>query len=551
MAWDQIGWNDLARQANDFLNTGVSNDAVIDGQSGLASPSVDGCSRSDQCGSGFACVNGECVQVSGGYSSGGNTSGNLSSPTTAPNSATGCDPDNPDSVCGSATGATNCQVPGCDNDNKIPDKADCCGERCCRFSGAGVQCFCGPCPPPSGCSAFCTDYFAANGTNAAGCSNQKGVGNVCDECQYCDVINFDGQCMPKTGITTPCWCDSGEGCGDCEKCDTDPASFTYAKCVSAPGECQSCATKYNHKCPCGTIIPEKTVCKNAAAGGLPVSGLLDFELREECDKICETDPCKGTCTSAWYPEDSIPTCPRGASCTEIDSSFIFVDGEGTRIKLIQTCDKLNVPDECKFADCSCHNECAYCEQCVDGTCVPDPQCACSDSRFENGLGIYRITYLYCDNQVDLYDCRDGGFQGNAFGREPGCEERVFSMLNVGSFDANVRGARVEVGGTSAYNLVCGPVFNRNTVDYTAFTIYALLSGGWQVVESFDLSNGTLENTFEFLPGTRNAYYQLVGIEFTPYGVNPDWTGGSSEPLYIPTGDARPADLTDCGSDPAP
>jgi hypothetical protein len=198
----------------------------------------------------------------------------------------------------------------------------CCGAgRCCRYSGFGVQCYCGGCPPPiETCSKFCTAYQASNGFAAAGCTPE----NTCDECESCG----DSGCVPKT--SGPCWCESGN-CGRCEACTES-----------------------------GTCVDDSANCARPSPDPDP-----------DPDPS-PVDPCAGTCSTITVCGDQPdPVCPSKNSCRQ--SGDITVGSQNCR--LFEQCDKSDVPAECGFCDCNCDNDCPDCQVCnSSGVCVPDPSC---------------------------------------------------------------------------------------------------------------------------------------------------------------------------------
>ena len=201
----------------------------------------------------------------------------------------------------------------------------CCGAgRCCRYSGFGVQCYCGGCPPPlETCSKFCTAYQASNGVAAAGCTAE----NTCDECESCGSSG----CVPKT--SGPCWCENGS-CGRCEAC------------------------------------AESGTCVDDSANCVPTSPDPDPD-----PDPSPVDPCAGTCSTITVCGDQpAPPCPPGSSCR---TSGTITVGDRT-CTLTEICDKNNVPDECKDCDCNCNDDCPDCKICNDnGNCEPDPVCTSS------------------------------------------------------------------------------------------------------------------------------------------------------------------------------
>jgi len=369
------GYSDFFRkrssQAQSFLATGSLKYNPLP----VAGSNITGCYDSSDCASGWACIGGGCVKEESGSADGsGNTSGCGNG---------GADGSLP-GQCGAGTtsyltldkdlakvyqkaldnlkpgdvllrtaldGGTigngliglslngKCLKTGCSGlATTLGTNDACCGAgRCCRFTGFGVQCFCGECPPPpQRCSKFCTSYLSANGTSAPGCTGE----NTCDECSSCtDLGGFAGTaCIPKSG-SGPCWCGDGIGrsCTTCEKCDEDgTCSSDFANCVPTP---------------LPPIVEDE---------GTP-----------------EADPCAGVCTTLTVCDsEPDPPCPPKSSCRQ--SGTITVGSRTCR--LFEQCDKSGVPAECGFCDCNCDDDCPSCQLCgSNGKCYPDPDCpSCND-----------------------------------------------------------------------------------------------------------------------------------------------------------------------------
>ena len=506
MSWDQLGWNDQAKKANDFLDNGGFTDVVRNLDQLAQTPLNAECVQSSQCAGGYGCVNGKCVQISGGLTSARSGNGNISGPGFNPDSEANCDPTDPESVCGAATGATTCSKPGCDNDNKIPDPEECCGERCCRASAFGVECFCGPCPGPTGCSEFCTDYSNANpGELAAGCTDGL-YGNVCDECQFCDVIHFDGQCQPKT-IDLPCWCDEGARCGDCEKCTRDPAdTVNYGKCRNAPEDCLSCTTIYNYRCPCNRILQEVTACRNATESGLVGASLARAEAERQCDAICEDegDPCAGVCTSRSYTGDA-PPCPSGYTCTVTGS----ITAGGVTYTQRTDCNMNDVPPQCKECDCNCHDDCPECTICINGICEEDPLC-CSNHRYDYGCGVYVISYTSV-TETDAYrSCSDNHITTPA------------NVTNItGNTTINACGMRYEIHPTKLTQS-CGALDTSGGVLTKYFITFKQTNPGdaWTETGYRQTYDGHWVNPYDKIDGSKRSTIIITGVTFDGNPVQP-------------------------------
>lgn len=411
--WDFGGRTTRQQAANDFLNTGNFNTAF----GGTA------CRGSGDCASGFACVNGRCVQKGSQESSTGGTCGEgVGGGGCGGNSVTISD--NLGQVIASGDVVTSqgtasgtiyktfawtpvysddgCTVTGCSleqcgggMDGDCPQ-----GERSCRYGASGaINCFCGD-PEPSGCSIFCTAYSASSGEVAAGCS-----GLACDECSYCEEIfvSASGICKPRNS-GSPCHC-KNEPIPACHKCDEN------GTVVPDEGSCQECITIHNYACDnCGerrTI--SRTCCRPVGIDGLSLTNKCQSELQQACDGLCpppdETEPppasaCLGVnCVSRVIcgPGSCPPLPPNAPGRNNIQSGCIEAGGNGCT--LYYECDVSNLPPECGECDCNCNNDCPDCQLCgTDGKCYPDPSCCEDDDMYIR----YKRTYKRWDYQVSSY-----------------------------------------------------------------------------------------------------------------------------------------------------
>lgn len=352
------------------------------------------CTDSSQCASGYACVDGECVSVSGAPGSSNTTpsypsSGSPGTPTGgSPSSGpgivypprgsgyparggsgggsgglSGCGQDpypgsgnNNTSPCtpGTSNTPSKCTKTGCGGNGGNDGLAtDCCGEdRCCRYSGSGVQCWCGACPPlEKPCNVWCDQFKSATGDLYSGCDEEV----VCDECSECGI---ESRCTPNT-FDAPCWCEQSE-CNSiaCTTCGEDGI------CRQNCNDCMY-SWKRDYQCPCGTVTQQ---CRFSACD----TNVLHCAV-PDCSSACgeEPDPCEGECYGQSFCDSTPPPCPPGSSCT--DNGTISAGGSTCYIRTV--CDKTNVPEKCKECDCNCDNDCVDCEICnAAGVCVPDPAC---------------------------------------------------------------------------------------------------------------------------------------------------------------------------------
>jgi len=307
------------------------------------------CFGSNQCASGWACVQGVCKPLlsnSGSYSSGcGGTTGG--------GAGGGC------ASAGSAV-FDGCTISGCGG-----CASDCPGIRSCRYDAYGtVNCFCGE-VKDQGCSSFCTSYTQSTGETADGCS-----GLACDECSYCDYsfVSASGSCKKKTDCSAPCHC--SQNCvPDCYTCNQ------AGEMVPAPENCKQCYTVYKD-CSCTRVT--KTCCYSLAEAQVGLSGYTRCLNSINCANACPDspapeDPCRGECTSeiAYY---DLGTCvaasppPPEPGYYHVKTGCIQATGVGKVAVLYDKCNTSKVPDKCKEAECSCNSDCKYPEQCIQGTC---------------------------------------------------------------------------------------------------------------------------------------------------------------------------------------
>lgn len=355
--WQSHNTTNRINDALSFIRTGSTRG------NNLYVPNVrQGCQDSSRCASGWSCVGGYCQQnVPSGGEGDGDTSGCGGNGGSDGGSGGG-------GGCGASTasGASSgkCTKTGCGSN----DGSDCCGERCCTFSGGSgnlvVSCLCGRCPPPpNSCNQFCDNYLKANGESAEGCSGE------CSECEECEQNTAIGEiathrCQPKGD--GPCWCPQSSCTGECEKCGDDGI------CRDDCRNCQRCVS-IDIDCGCEMIT---TRCCQAACESESDLDSCRAKAQATCDQRCppgpEGDPCEGECKTITVCDGNPPPCPPKSTCTSAGS----IDAGGQTCDLIKVCDQSEVPDDCEECDCNCANDCPSCEICDEATggCVPDPQC---------------------------------------------------------------------------------------------------------------------------------------------------------------------------------
>lgn len=410
MTWGRNSFQDRVDAAMDFINSGrtdsyrsTSGGWIGDNGGNWANQGGTLCTSSSQCGSGYSCIGGRCIPPteSGSGSGGGTGSGN---------SSASCPPDPspvpppPDQDCGT-TGPTSdagpCSSPGCGGAGGGGGNGyaeECCGTRCCRIGGFGVQCYCGDCPPPGRCQEYCDAFYKVNYRQAEGCSKPT----ICSECEYCSTIAPFALCRPyQSG--GPCHCGGSNGCsGQCETCKED------GTCEYNCNNCTSCITLYNQLCNC--LSGPRYVTIRCCTSTCNENNLSFVKCREDgCNNpsVCpptdppKSDPCKGDCytrtccVEGGPPEcdfppcvqpPSCPPCPPNSSCRNL--GYISAGDETCYIE--EVCDKSNVPDSCGECDCNCQDDCPDCQYCdANGTCQPDPDCCDEEDEYL----LYKRTWL--------------------------------------------------------------------------------------------------------------------------------------------------------------
>jgi len=386
--WDRTLGNARMDAALDFITSGnfdrvnAYGVGVFDTGGGANNLNPSRCRTSSDCGVGYMCGDGACRRSSStGTSTGGGTSNGRTDincptdliddidPTTSPPGGGSCGGGG--GGRGGGTVAGPCTKPSCGGTTSSGSGgggggADCCGQRCCRTIGAGavstVQCFCGPCPPPGRCQKWCDSFYKSNGRQAEGCSDAL----TCSECEACVTGTglWTAKCIPTSG--TPCWCEFGARCVECETCQED------GTCEYNCANCETCYIQYNVPCSCGYFNIECCVStcdeysishKSCSEGG--------------CAKACGDppggDPCAAKCdttTVCGSPGSGLPDCPPGYKGT---GSITTHHGGGD--VSCRLCEKCKLPPECEPCDCNCHDECPDCQICnAEGKCVPDPAC---------------------------------------------------------------------------------------------------------------------------------------------------------------------------------
>ena len=199
------------------------------------------CTSTQQCASGYACVNGYCVQLQY-YEYGDGSSSSCGS---------GAEEGSLPPAC-NLGGYSSCQSePNCGDGY---DPTECCGSIFYTGvgGGLGIIALCnGKEKEGTRCNVFCTSYYEITGIVLSGCSDVI----ICnDGCTFCSSTTlYDATCQPLANA--PCYCEQSR-CGECEVCNTDTTSSDFGLCgISATGTdtCQICE-EIEYKCPCGQVI---------------------------------------------------------------------------------------------------------------------------------------------------------------------------------------------------------------------------------------------------------------------------------------------------------
>lgn len=342
------------------------------------------CTSSNECGSGFSCIDGRCTQDTEGGSGGSANAGD-------------CGADGKD--CGTPRG---CSLPSCSMDGSMDEKLDCCADDVIYEENHKTGKVEARCPANQVCNQYCTDYYQANAATRFGCSLMdeygRAGGNICGSCESCGFL-FDTSenvsCIPKLQLKedAPCWCDKGARCDICEPCQyQDSDAGDYGLCLAyedrndAPDDCKECVEMTDPECPCGiSLSGTYKACKvygnNVYSD--PVRGLQTF-IQRECEKACPkctieqpTEFCTVTrvqAPAAEYPTPTeVQTCPPASQCQYI--GVIYAAGQPEFTALWEVCPNAALPTyKGPDPECSCSQQCGECQFCDDGSCVPSPAC---------------------------------------------------------------------------------------------------------------------------------------------------------------------------------
>ena len=271
-----------------------------------------GCINSSECGSGFACVNGICIQILDEYGgpclSGGSDGGSGVCGGSSAGILVSCVTDTA-GACGS-TGIISGGI-GCEEPNENPANG-------------------GSWNPSSGdsCDAFCDNWGDSFSSIQPGCE-----GKECGNCEECSIFgecrrDDDGDCScgsPPPNQTIRCYkCgESGEWLADTcsppsepkeepEKPDCDPQSYCVTndvcvtntetgtvtcapveQCSDLPSECEPCDCSCDDDCPACQFCNASGVCEPEPDCDFEKIGTLNYSYRY-CWESYEEYYCDGT-----------------------------------------------------------------------------------------------------------------------------------------------------------------------------------------------------------------------------------------------------------------
>jgi hypothetical protein len=261
-----------------------------------------GCINSSQCGSGFACVNGICVQIQDDYGfggpclSGGSDGGSGACGGSSAGNVESCTTDTP-GACGS-TGAISGGV-GCDEPKPIH-----------------------PWNPPSNnsCDGFCDSWGASFGTIHPGCD-----GKGCPDCEECSIF---GECERDSAGSCKCGSPKPNETIRCYSCD-DSGLWLADTCGPAPQPTEPTPPECEPTYYCVTNDVCVTNTDTGITTCLPVQQCSDLPIdcsAPKCNCHADCPTCKVCSSNGTCVDD--PGCePCGGTCT-LDEYCAILDGGG-------------------------------------------------------------------------------------------------------------------------------------------------------------------------------------------------------------------------------
>ncbi len=433
LSWEKISQRQVGVDGNELIernpggSNGYSTGVGVTGNT-RTTGRID-CLRAEDCGSGFVCVQGECVlnSTAGGSQGGGLTTTECGTTPPIPDLPSG----NWVNPCGEQ-GAPCIETTGPGGCLELPDiELNCCGQqkyRCCFEGKCNDQCF--PCFeldldfPPIAMPGFppidfpdfddplppiippgtpwpipntCSPFGDANGSNfGPGDGGESGIPT--DSCQSECAVCVNGTCEEKPKGAAPCFCHP-DSCGECRSCQDNGSCGE-----PAPGQCRT-------YCNCSVWCDDcnKRIHGRFSVAYPPVSGALACPaacreaLKEKCPSCpppknpCwpdPADPCEAQCWCIHVvtPCGDPPPCPPGSKCTVLGTLYaepcLF-----EKHWIIKECNPpwIGCGESCKTRGCgacqTCNHSTGECESipdcgdpskecpgqvCGDGTCCGAP-----------------------------------------------------------------------------------------------------------------------------------------------------------------------------------
>ena len=424
---------DFGAQADPFAADGSGDNIFGDRLDGsysasLADSEASFCKTSTDCGSGFVCIGGKCVDRSGflltSDSGCGNAVDNGGSSTSGGCIDSGCiDPSSPNNGVVICRPNSEGQII-CETKEKCEGDAECCvGGICvegkcqpqecsyltefedCEFGYSCIdgRCIPGPqvsdpqCPPGTAlrngecrglCTSFCDSYKKTHGTSGPGCFDYQ-------ECDACNECGESGTCVDLKE-NAPCWCVCSQDSPFCYDCAMDGASELNCK------DCESCSEIPGYICPCGAELPEVKICRNACEGPtrITMENVLE-EAAKRCSEVCQTDTrCSDKCREQEY-EGELPACPEGFICGDQSKaggipSKTFVWGKWKRL----------VDDDPACYDLNGERVCSWFPSTMTGLLPYDSEIKVTAKRLSDGN---RVTVPWTHSSSLTFNASDDTF----------------------------------------------------------------------------------------------------------------------------------------------
>jgi len=282
------------------------------------------CTTNSDCGVGYVCSNGRCIQQSAGSTSGGSGAGNCELPKPPLYS-----PPAPCGTIGSSSGTSGCSKPSCGAPLPNPDGTTTPCPDGETDGGDGVE-------EGGRCSRWCDSYYKSNGEHWPGCNDLL----VCKNCFSCGF--FSSKCdEPRTG---DCRCATRSE--PCKRCDSNTGQWIATSpcyrryCLSWICKCrgQELGSPFTH---CSSVDITSPSFSGPRAAQQSEVGAICRQRYPNCKK-----PPADNCVTRTY-EGSVPPCPANYTCTQV--GYIKVEGQPANY-LIRECPK-DDPNNPPEVDC--------------------------------------------------------------------------------------------------------------------------------------------------------------------------------------------------------